>query len=114
MKRPWLFICRFIPAQGMALFPFILLKHPSDRTNMILIRHEQIHLRQQLELLIIPFYLLYLSFYLINLCRFRRHYKAYMHIPFEREAYLQESNPHYLKSRRAYAWLCLNRPKQSS
>lgn len=40
---------------GITLFPFILLRKKELRRNQILINHEKIHLRQQLELLIIPF-----------------------------------------------------------
>ncbi len=50
----------FIPARGMALFRFILIKDARDRQVACLLRHEQIHLRQLLELLFIPFYAWYL------------------------------------------------------
>jgi hypothetical protein len=38
---------------GIALFPFIFIRKPEDKENNILINHEKIHLRQQLEMLII-------------------------------------------------------------
>jgi hypothetical protein len=38
---------------GIALFPFIFIRKPEDRENNILINHEKIHLRQQIELLVI-------------------------------------------------------------
>ena len=44
---------------GIALYPFILLRKEYRITRQIL-RHEKIHLAQQLELLIIPFYLIYI------------------------------------------------------
>lgn len=88
----------------MALYPFIVVQQPAMKTDAVLIRHETIHLKQAEELLIIPFYLLYLLNYLFNLLRFRNHDKAYMHILFEQEAYRYEHTPNYLKNRRLWAW----------
>lgn len=88
----------------MAVFPFILVKKPSMKQDQILIRHETIHLRQAAELLVIPFYILYLINYIINRFKYNNHYQAYMNIIFEREAYRQESNAIYLQTRRLYAW----------
>lgn len=66
--------------------------------------HEFIHLRQQIELLIIPFYILYLLNYLINLIIYRSHFLAYRNIAFEREAYENDSRLSYLSGRRFAAW----------
>lgn len=94
-----------LPANAMAVFPFIFFKKKSMAGDPLLINHEKIHFRQQLELLIVPFYLLYLIHYLINLARFRNHDRAYFGICFEKEAYAHDRNLNYLKSRRLYAWL---------
>jgi hypothetical protein len=102
--KPWVICCKFLPANAMALFPFILIKKQSDQTNSILINHEKIHLRQQLELLVIPFYLLYLINYIINLVGYKKHYLAYLNICFEREAYGNERNLMYLKHRQPFVW----------
>lgn len=90
---------------GMALYPFILIKDEGLKSNEILLRHERIHLKQQKELLVAPFYLIYLLCYLYNLVRFRKHHIAYMQIPFEREAYQHENEAGYLKRRKFWAWL---------
>ena len=66
--------------------------------------HEFIHFRQQIELLILPFYIYYLLNYLINLIRFQNHFQAYRNILFEREAYENDSNLSYLSERRFAAW----------
>jgi len=66
----------------MALFPFILVNNKSLLTDAILINHERIHLRQQAELLVIPFYVLYLINYLINIAKYQNHDKAYLNIVF--------------------------------
>jgi hypothetical protein len=81
-----------------------LLKDRAGRDNKLLIRHETIHLRQQLEMLILPFYLCYLANYLINRLKYD-HQNAYLKIIFEREAYAEEGNPAYLKQRKLWAWL---------
>jgi len=89
----------------MAIFPFILIKRRDLKNDAQLIRHETIHLRQELELLIVPFYMLYLANYLINLIRYRNHEKAYLDIIFEREAYACETDNDYLKHRKFWGWL---------
>jgi hypothetical protein len=88
----------------MALFPFLLLKDKKYSLNKQLMNHEFIHFRQQIELLIIPFYILYLLNYLINLIRCHNHMEAYRNILFEREAYENDSNLSYLSERRFAAW----------
>lgn len=95
----------FLPVTGMAIFPFIFLKRAELRLNRQIIHHENIHLRQQLELLIVPFYILYLLNYLINLFYYRNHLRAYRNIIFEREAYENDTDPAYLTRRKFVAWL---------
>ncbi|WP_345949900.1 hypothetical protein ABDD95_00290 [Mucilaginibacter sp. PAMB04274] len=98
-------IAPFLKVDGMALFPFILVKSQRLKQDQVLIRHETIHLKQALELLIIPFYMLYLVNYLINRFKYPGHQQAYEQIIFEREAYRNERNIHYLKNRPFCAWL---------
>lgn len=92
-------------ATAIAIWPFIILKTDSQMNNEILIRHEKIHLRQQAELAVIFFYLLYgLEFlYHYTKCRDRR--TAYYRISFEREAYAQENNANYLSKRGFFAFI---------
>jgi hypothetical protein len=101
----WAVTVSRLPAQAMALYPFMLFKRKNLRENESIIRHEQIHFRQQQELLIVFFYPVYLLNYLVNLARYRDHNKAYFNISFEREAYQNESDVAYLKKRRLFAWL---------
>ncbi len=86
----------------MALFPFILVRQPNP--GPILINHERIHLRQQLELGILPFYLWYGLEYLIRRLQYRRHYAAYRNISFEREAFAHETDLTYLSHRAWFAF----------
>jgi len=89
----------------MAVFPFILVQSEKLKKDLVLINHESIHLKQELELLIIPFYVLYLFNYLINLWRYRDHDQAYLNIVFEREAYRNESDLDYLGKRKFWVWI---------
>jgi hypothetical protein len=84
---------------AMAIFPFVLLRDKKLQENAVLINHEKIHLRQQAELLILPFYIWYVAEYLLRLIAYRDRNKAYRNISFEREAYTNESNSNYLKNR---------------
>jgi hypothetical protein len=84
-----------IKIRAVALFPFIVI--PSiTKTDDILINHERIHLRQQIELLIIPFYIWYLIEGAI---------KGYRNICFEREAFNNEKDLDYLKNRDPWSFL---------
>ncbi len=93
---------------GITLWPFIVVRDtPGDvggRKFAMLINHERIHVRQQLETLLVFFYILYGVFYLINRCKGMDHYKAYSRIPFEQESYIFEGDISYLKKRRLWAW----------
>lgn len=104
----------FLPATGMALFPFILVKTAGLKTNKIILNHENIHLRQQLELLLLPFYLIYLLNYLLNLLYYLNHGRAYRNIVFEREAYTHERNLQYLPKRKLWAWISFFSRKYAS
>lgn len=103
----WVIIVRSLPANGMAIFPFILIKNAAKKQDPTLINHEKIHLQQQLELFILPFYFLYLFNYLINLVRYKNHYQAYFNILFEREAFKAEKDLSYLKKRKFMAWMSM-------
>ncbi len=94
----------FLPAAGMALFPFILVKHASYKKDPYLINHERIHIYQQIELLVLFFYLFYVIHYLLNLLRYRNHHKAYANIVFEKEAFSMDHDISYLEKRKIFSW----------
>ena len=77
---------------GITLFPFIILRNKDFKNNKILINHEKIHLRQQLELLIIFFYIWYVVEYYYWLVKLKNKHLAYRNISFEREAYAMEED----------------------
>ena len=91
----------FFKIAGITLFPFIILRKHSKK----LVNHETIHIYQQLELLVIPFYLLYILMYLYNIVKYRNVLEAYMNIPFEKEAYANETKYTYIKERKLFSWI---------
>jgi hypothetical protein len=88
---------------GITIFPFILL---STRTpSETLINHEKIHIRQQLELLIVPFYIWYGLEWFWHYVEVRNFWGAYRLISFEKEAYANENDLDYLKNRKFWSFL---------
>ncbi len=90
---------------GLTFFPFVILKYKSSKNDLITINHEKIHIRQQLELLILPFYIWYFGNLFYNYLKYRNFQKAYRNIIFEREAYANEKDLDYLKSRSLWRFL---------
>jgi len=84
---------------GITLWPFILVRSKDLKEDPIFINHEKIHLRQQLELLIVFFYIWYGLEFLVRLLQYKNRYQAYRNISFEREAYKNEKDLDYLKRR---------------
>ena len=85
--------------RGLAVFPFVFVKYRIDIENKVFVNHEKIHLRQQLELLVIPFFIWYFIEYLFRLIQYKKADLAYRNISFEREAYANEKDLNYLKNR---------------
>lgn len=86
-------ILKWFKLLGITIFPFVFVQDISDEVT---VNHEKIHLRQQLECLIVFFYLIYF----IELI-----FKGYENISFEKEAYRNELDLGYLNKRRPYSWL---------
>ena len=70
----------------------------------ILLNHEKIHLKQQVELLIIFFYLWYGIEFTVRFFQYKNWDKAYRNISFEREAYENEKDFEYLKKRKIWGF----------
>ena len=92
----------FINIWAITIWPFIICKGTmSERT----LNHEKIHIKQQQELLLIGFYLLYTYYWLKNIIWWRMTiHQAYKEIPFEREAYFNDDYEDYLQERKWFAW----------
>lgn len=82
----------------------MLFVHPGIRLSPVLINHERIHTRQMLELLIVPFYLLYVAEWLVRTISCRNSKQGYFNTSFEREAYANEHDLNYLQHRPLMAW----------
>ena len=80
--------------EAITLCPFGIFVR-AEIPDMITVQHEEIHWKQQLEMLIIPFYIWYGIEVLI---------RGYDKISFETEAYKNQYNKNYLKIRKHYAW----------
>ena len=64
-----------IDVYAITIFPFIVSKEPMDAGTL---NHETIHIKDK--------------------------HRAYFMIPFEQEAYTNDQNLDYLKTRKAYSW----------
>ena len=98
----------FLPPKGfiaITLYPVIIFrKDKKDRITEITRNHEEIHLRQQKEWLIIFFYLIYLVEWIINIFKYKFNtHKAYWNISFEKEAYANQNDLDYLTTRKWYS-----------
>jgi len=103
----------FMIVGGISIFPFIILREKYrdggewwEKKAAETINHETIHFQQALELLIIPFYILYFLEYIIKSIIYLDVQEAYDNISFEREAYENDYNLNYLKKRKRYNWIC--------
>ena len=99
----------FMKIGGITLWPFVVLREKHNKNKWAreraarIINHESIHIKQQEELLIIPFYVLYITEWFIKLFIYGK--QAYYNISFEREAYDNDDNLQYLSSRKNYRWI---------
>lgn len=93
-------------ALGMALWPFILIsKDLPYRKYNTTYNHEAIHCAQQKEMLLIFFYIAYGVEWLVRRCQYKSWDEAYRNISFEREAYANERNLSYYKTRPFWGWI---------
>ena len=97
LSNKWL----YIDIYAITLYPFVFVR---DESNDITNNHESIHLAQQKELWVIPFYILYLYEYFKNKMSGMDNHSAYMNISFEREAYDNQKNLTYLQTRDIMSW----------
>lgn len=93
---------------GITLFPFIFIKKDyydrvSEEKREKTIRHETIHFKQQIEMLVLFFYLWYGIEYLIKMVKYGE--DAYRNLSFEREAYENEKDINYLETRTVWSFI---------
>ena len=85
---------------AITLYPFGIY---TNSTDIYVINHEFIHVPQQKEMLILPFYIWYILEWLIKIIFYGT--EAYVNISFEREAYSNQNNLDYLKTRKHFSWM---------
>lgn len=105
--------CKHIPVSGFFALNFFTLCIVRKEYKPIveamhsrakrMLNHESIHSEQMKETLYAGFYVLYALFWLANLIACSSH--AYKNIAFEQEAYGNQDNADYCKSRKHYAWV---------
>jgi len=89
-------------AKAVVIYPFIIVRDKNDISDWLL-RHEQIHLRQQSELLIVGSLVLNLFEYLYARIVLRKNkQEAYLWTSAEQEAYLNHHDETYLSSRKIF------------
>jgi hypothetical protein len=87
--------------RGIVLYPFVI--YAPKRPDAILEHHEYIHWQQIKVFGFFNFYGLYVREYLRGRRKGLNHDQAYREISFEKEAYQQEQNFHYLVSKESTA-----------
>ena len=92
----------YIDVCAITLYPFIVINEACD--HPVIMNHEKIHLKQQRELWIVPFYTLYIWYWLKARMQGMNSQDAYMSIPFEKEAYANQNNFDYLSDRKKNTW----------
>lgn len=96
----------WFPPKGYAaitLFWWVIVRNDVMVTSR-LVNHEEIHERQQKEMLILPFFLWYALEFVFRLIQYRCWSKAYRNISFEREAYDNEYDVGYVAARKKFSW----------
>ena len=88
---------------GLSFFVFVWISR-QEKDEIRLMRHETIHFHQQVEMLFIFHWILYVAFYVLARARGHCHYIAYRYNPFELEAFSNDPDQEYLKKRKLFAW----------
>ncbi len=91
-------------AAAITIFPFVFLLKKAYKQDKILLNHENIHIVQAMEMLVFPFYVWYVVEFFLRFCYYGNFRTAYLNICFEREAYRNERDLSYLKTRRFWSF----------
>ena len=96
----------WFPPKGYAAIMLVrwLIVRKGGAITSRLINHEETHQKQQLEMLVVFFFLWYGLEFVFRLFQYWNWSKAYRNVSFEREAYANQDNISYLPSRKRFAW----------
>lgn len=99
-------ISKHFPPKGYAAITLVwwLIVRYGVTITQTLVNHEEVHAKQQKEMLLLPFFVWYGLEFLVRLIQYRNWNKAYRNISFEREAYSNEYDYFYLTKRKRFAW----------
>ena len=88
---------------AITIWPFIII-NKKYKGDDVLVNHEKIHLKQQVELLWLPFFIWYFVEFLVRYVQYKNWHLAYLNISFEREARDNEYDFSYLKNRKLFSF----------
>ena len=95
---------KLIPFKGFIAITFFgTIWTRKEKLNDVTINHEAIHIKQEKELLYLFFYLIYLFEWLFKSIYYLNFYRGYKEVSFEKEAYSNEKNLDYLKTRKKFS-----------
>lgn len=107
--RPRKIYSKHIPMKGyiaiLLLFWMVIREEYRNRLPWFAENHETTHLHQELEMMIVFFYLWFIVEFSIKLAITLSWKRAYLSVAFEQEAYNNQFEKRYLENRRHYAWL---------
>jgi hypothetical protein len=95
-----------MPIAAVTLGLWVFVK-PEYADNKVLITHESIHVEQYKETLIVGFLLIYIVEFFCKFLYYWDWQLAYENLSFEREAYANEFDEGYLKTRKRFNWIKL-------
>ncbi len=95
---------RFRNYIAITIYPFIII-NKNYRGNLVLVNHEKIHSKQQVELFWLFFFIWYIVEFIVRYIQYKNWYLAYKNISFEREAYQNEKKLTYLLSRKKFSFI---------
>lgn len=99
---------RLLPLKGFRainLFGIIFVRKEFKILDKKMLNHEYIHTKQIMELLFVGFYIWYVAEWLLKWIIYKDRMLAYKNICFEREAFDNDNNLNYTKSREYFAFL---------
>lgn len=90
-------------AKAVTVFPFIFVRS-KDELSSWLLNHEHIHIRQQIELLVLGSVILYIVEFMYALLYLRYSWwESYLYTSAEQESYRNQNNEDYLKNRKIFS-----------
>lgn len=91
-------------ADAFTIYPFIFIKK-EYKNNYTLLVHEKIHIKQQTELFLFLYFILYILDFCKNYLKYKDIYKAYKNVIFEKEAYIASNTYDYLNKRKPFQFI---------